>query len=92
MLGLTLSTNGSARSTLLRCAEPMYRQRKQNGAENAALAAYNAANPGATYPLANASDVLNDLNVSASYIYDRTYSFSAGYLRTRGATDLGLYS
>ena len=67
-------------------------QRKQNGAENAALAAYNAANPGATYPLANASDVLNDLNVSASYIYDRTYSFSAGYLRTWGTTDLGLYS
>ncbi len=36
--------------------------------------------------------MLNDLNISASYIYDRTYSFTAGYLRTWGQNDVGLYS
>ena len=36
-------------------------------------------------------DYLNDLNVSASYIYDRTYSFTAGYFNTWGTTDQTLY-
>ncbi len=70
-------------------------ERKQNNAENAALAAANANGyvngNGNPYPLANASDVLNDLNVSATYIYDRKYSFTAGYLRTWGTTDQTLY-
>jgi len=71
-------------------------QRKKNSAENAAMKAANAAGldpaTGAPYTLPNASDTLNDLNVSATYIYDRKYSFTAGYLRTWGATDVGLYS
>ncbi len=40
---------------------------------------------------ANASDELNDLNVSASYIYDRTISFTAGYFNTLGNKDINLY-
>ncbi len=39
----------------------------------------------------NSVDYLNDLNVSASYIYDRTYSFTAGYFNTWGTTDQTLY-
>ncbi|MGO9485769.1 MAG: cytochrome C [Rhodomicrobium sp.] len=40
---------------------------------------------------ANASDELNDLNVSATYIYDRKYSFTAGYFDTWGTSDVNLY-
>jgi len=59
-------------------------QRKKNTAENAALQA-------AGLDLANASDVLNDFNVSASYIYDRKISFTAGYFNTWGTADMNLY-
>ncbi len=40
---------------------------------------------------ANASDELNDLNVSATYIYDRKISFTAGYFDTWGTSDANLY-
>ena len=69
-------------------------ERKKNTAENAALQAANALNGDASgnpYQLANASDVLNDFNISASYIYDRKYSFTAGYFNTWGTTDASLY-
>jgi hypothetical protein len=65
-------------------------QRKKNTAENAALAEVNAGVPN-TYQLANTSDTLNDFNISASYIYDRKISFTAGYFNTWGTTDVGLY-
>ncbi|MGO9547627.1 MAG: cytochrome C [Rhodomicrobium sp.] len=41
---------------------------------------------------ANPTDELNDLNISASYIYDRTYSCTAGYFATWGTSDAGLYA
>ena len=39
----------------------------------------------------NLTDQLNDVNISASYIYDRTYSFTAQYFATWGTADAGLY-
>jgi hypothetical protein len=39
----------------------------------------------------NLYDDLNDFNISASYIYDRTISFTAGYFNTWGTTDMSLY-
>jgi len=39
----------------------------------------------------NLNDQLNDLNVNASYIYDRKISFTAGYFSTWGTTDPLLY-
>ncbi|MGO9484378.1 MAG: hypothetical protein ACLPX9_07320 [Rhodomicrobium sp.] len=39
----------------------------------------------------NSSDTLNDFNINASYIYDRKYSFSAGWFDTWGKSDLALY-
>ena len=59
-------------------------QQKKNTIENTA-ALQNGA------PLANASDQLNDLNISASYIYDRKYSFTAGYFSTWGTNDAAIY-
>ncbi len=35
----------------------------------------------------NASNQLNQINVSGAYVYDRTYSFSAGYFDTWGTFD-----
>jgi hypothetical protein len=67
-------------------------QKKKNTAENAAITSANIAAGADTYPLANASDVLNDFNISASYIWDRKISFTAGYFNTWGTTDAGLYS
>jgi hypothetical protein len=67
-------------------------QRKKNSAEYAAMNGAIDPTTLAPYTLPNASDTLNDLNVSATYIYDRKYSFTAGYLRTWGTTDVGLYS
>jgi len=40
----------------------------------------------------NPVDTLNTFNASASYIYDRTISFTAGYFSTWGTTDPLLYS
>jgi hypothetical protein len=40
---------------------------------------------------ANASDVLNDLTISASYIWDRKISFTASRFNTWGTTDQGIY-
>jgi hypothetical protein len=42
--------------------------------------------------LPNASDELNDFNISASYIYDRKYSFTAGRFMTWGNSDQALYA
>ncbi len=39
----------------------------------------------------NPSDQLNTVNISATYIYDRAYSFTAGYFNTWGQTDVLLY-
>ncbi len=39
----------------------------------------------------NRTDNLNDLNISASYIYDRTYSFTTQYFATWGSSDPYLY-
>ena len=39
----------------------------------------------------NLYDELNDFNISASYIYDRKISFTAGYFNTWGTTDMSLY-
>lgn len=50
----------------------------------------NAAEIAAGTP-ANPSDQLNDLNINASYIYDRTISFTAGRFETWGTTDVALY-
>ncbi len=41
--------------------------------------------------MANASDQLNDINVSASYIYERTISLTAGWFDTWGTSDANLY-
>ena len=35
----------------------------------------------------NAVDELNQINISGAYVYDRTYSFSAGYFNTWGNAD-----
>ena len=59
-------------------------ERKKNSVENA-LAIGSGAPPAKRY------DELNDFNVSASYIYDRTISFTAGYFNTWGTNDPGLY-
>lgn len=59
-------------------------ERKNNNVERALAAAAEA-------PLPNASDVLNDFNISASYIYDRKYSFTAGRFHTWGTADANLY-
>jgi hypothetical protein len=40
----------------------------------------------------NPTDQLNDFKISASYIYDRTYSFTAGYFSTWGTADSSLYA
>ena len=40
----------------------------------------------------NPTDELNDLNISASYIYDRTYSFTAGHFNTWGTANSTLYA
>jgi hypothetical protein len=40
---------------------------------------------------ANASDVLNDLSISATYIWDRKISFTASRFTTWGTTDAGIY-
>ena len=60
-------------------------EKKKNTAENAALAL-------AGMDLMNASDTLNDLHISATYIYDRTYSLTAGHFNTWGTADVNLYS
>jgi hypothetical protein len=39
----------------------------------------------------NASNQLNSINISGAYVYDRTYSFSAGYFDTWGTADATLY-
>jgi hypothetical protein len=39
----------------------------------------------------NPSDQLNTVNISATYIYDRAYSFTAGYFNTWGTADALLY-
>ncbi len=39
----------------------------------------------------NPSDQLNTVNISATYVYDRAYSFTAGYFNTWGTTDALLY-
>jgi hypothetical protein len=39
----------------------------------------------------NAVDELNQINISGAYVYDRTYSFSAGYFNTWGNADATLY-
>ena len=39
----------------------------------------------------NLYNELNDFNISASYIYDRKYSFTAGYFNTWGTNDPLLY-
>jgi hypothetical protein len=41
--------------------------------------------------LPNASDTLNDFNISASYIYNRKYSFTASRFNTWGTADANLY-
>jgi hypothetical protein len=59
-------------------------EKKNNNVENAlALAAGD--------PLVNQSNVLNDFNISATYIWDRKISFTAGYFNTWGDTDVNLY-
>jgi hypothetical protein len=40
----------------------------------------------------NLVDTLNSINASASYIYDRTFSFTTGYFSTWGSTDALLYA
>jgi hypothetical protein len=40
----------------------------------------------------NSTDYLYDFKLSASYIYDRTYSFTAGYFATWGTADSALYA
>lgn len=39
----------------------------------------------------NPTDTLNDVNINASYIWDRKISFTAGYFATWGSSDAGLY-
>jgi hypothetical protein len=39
----------------------------------------------------NPRDQLNTVNISTTYIYDRAYSFTAGYFNTWGTTDVLLY-
>ncbi len=39
----------------------------------------------------NSDDTLRSLNVSASYIYDKTWSLTAGRLQVGGTSDAGLY-
>ena len=51
----------------------------------------NAAEIAAGTP-ANLNDQLNDLNVNASYIYDRTISFTVGRFETWGTTDAAIYT
>ncbi len=58
-------------------------ENKKNNAEIAALAG--------TAPLPNRSDQLNDFNISATYIYDRTIGLTAGYFNTWGTSDAALY-
>ncbi|MGB8736974.1 MAG: hypothetical protein WCD20_12795 [Rhodomicrobium sp.] len=59
-------------------------QTKQNNIENhfASLAGT---------PLANASDELNDINISATYMYNRTYNLTVGWFDTWGTSDTALY-
>ena len=51
----------------------------------------NAAEIAAGTP-ANLNDQLKDLNVNASYIYDRTISFTVGRFETWGTTDAAIYT
>ena len=59
-------------------------ENKRNNAEIA-----NAIATGGAVP--NRNDQLNDLNINASYIYDRKISFTAGYFSTWGTTDAAIY-
>ena len=52
----------------------------------------NVENFGAAAGTANASDVLNDLSISASYIWDRKISFTASRFNTWGDADAGIYT
>lgn len=59
--------------------------------ENKSNAAERAAAFRSPAPLPNQFDQLNDLNINASYIYDRKISFTAGYFSTWGTADPALY-
>jgi hypothetical protein len=59
--------------------------------ERAQYKAESNANLNGGTPLANSVDYLNDVNISASYIYDRTISLTAGYFATWGTNDALLY-
>ena len=64
----------------------------QNRKNTVEMAPENATASSSGGPLvSNASDQLNSVNISGSYVYDRTYSFSAGYFNTWGTADANLY-
>ena len=61
-------------------------ERQKYNVENSAAILAQTSNP------TNPTDYLNDLNISASYIWDRKISFTAGYFSTWGTPDAGLYA
>ena len=68
----------------------IWEHQRLTGQSNPNLAANSAAANGMTF--ANPNDELNNLNISASYIYDRTFSFTAQYFATWGTSDALMYS
>ncbi len=63
----------------------VWERQKYNVENNAAIVAL-------TGNQTNPTDELNDLNINASYIYERMISLTVGYFATWGTSDAGLYA